>query len=130
MERYADDVPVAVFLDLVIYIVVGDVIGHHHGPLDVAYKGIELVVGVAEGVESAHKASHTGSGDDVNGDSKFFHILYHSQVRKAAGAAACKHQSHGRTILPDGIHPGADFGKGGRIDLRVGAGKYLGKSSG
>ena len=122
----ADDEALAVFLQLIRQEVVRDVIRHHDRPLDVPHQGVELVMLVPQGVEAADEAAHAGARDDVDRDAEFFHIFDDAQMRKATGAAAGQDEAHRGAVLADGVHPGADLGKGDRIDLGIGAGKDLG----
>ena len=126
MERDADEVLFPVFLYVVGHKGVRDVVRHHNGPVYGAYKGIQLVVLVSEGIEASDKAAHTGAGDHIYRDAQLFDIFYYAQVGQAACAASGKHQAHRRAVLPYGIHTFPDFCKRKRVSLRGRALKNLG----
>ena len=113
-----DHIRVAVLLDLVSYIRVGDIVRHHHRPVYGAYQGVKLVVLVTHRVQASDKAAHTGAGYDVNGDAKLFHVFNHAQVGKAACAASGKHQAHRGAVLAYGIHPLPHLGKCQGVSFR------------
>ena len=76
---------------------------------------------VTKGIQATHKVAHAGTRDDVHGDAQLFHILYHAQVREAAGAAAGQDQAHRRPVLADGVHARTHLRERGGIHLRMGA---------
>ena len=83
---------------------------------------------VTQGIQAADKAAHACPRNDINRNTKLFHIFYHAQMRQAAGSASCEDEAYRRPVLADGIHPGTDLCEGDGVGNGIGAGENLRKS--
>ena len=131
VEGKAYQVFLSVVLDPVRHILVGNLVRHHHRPVDLAHQRIEFIVLVTHGVQAAHEAADAAARDDVHRDAQFLHILDDSQMGQAPRASARKDEAYRGPVLPDGVQPGAASSKGDGVrfgigtvdDLCVGAGR-------
>ena len=88
---------------------VGDLVGHHDGPVYVPHHGVHLLVVVSKGIQAGQHAAHARAHHYVYGDAFFLKEAYHPQVCKAAGAASGQHQRHGGTVPAYGVKAGLDL---------------------
>ena len=127
MERNPEHKTLPVLPEPVGNIVIGNLVRHHDRPVDAPDQRIQLVVFVAQGIQSADQAAHAGARNDVHGDAQFFHILDDAQMGQAARTAAGQDETDRGAVFPDGIHPGPHLGEGEGINCRIRAGKDLGE---
>ena len=71
-----------------------DVVAQHQFPVETAEKRIQEIRPVAQRIQAAHQAAHTGAEYHVHRYPLFFQTAQHSHVRGPLGSASAEHYRH------------------------------------
>ena len=122
MEGNGQGEPFVVLPAPVALVRVRDLVGHHDGPVDAPDEGVQILRVVTQGIQAGDQTAHAGSAHQVHGNAHLLHILEHTDMGHAAGAASAQDDGDGGPVLADGIHPYPDLGDGCGIRFGIHAG--------
>ena len=81
-----------------------DVVAHVLGPVHFGDERLQLVGGVAQGIEAADDGAHAGAHDVIDGEADLLDVFQHADMGGAFGAAAAEDQAYLGPRRPDGVH--------------------------